>query len=121
MSEARRSGQILVLVDDSPGARSAVRVASDIARALGRTLTLLGVAAEPGRAGALEAALAEAHAHAKSRVQSLETVQATGELLEVARRRVSETATDLVVLGANLRPSAMTGTATAGSRRSEHR
>jgi nucleotide-binding universal stress UspA family protein len=105
VSTAVRAGQILVLVDDSPGARSAVGVGTEIARALGHGLTLLGVSSGAGEAAAIEKALSEAHAHAKSRVASLEVVQATGELIEIAQRRVSETPTDLVVLGANLRPT----------------
>jgi nucleotide-binding universal stress UspA family protein len=105
VSTAPRTGQILVLVDESPGARSAVRLSTEIARALGHTLTLLGVSSGAGEAAAIESALADARDHAKSRVASLEVVQATGELIEIARRRVSETTTDLVVLGANLRPT----------------
>ena len=98
-------GQILVLVDDSPGARSAVRMAAEISRGLGRPLALLGVSADAGQASTIEAALSEARAHVKARVAELETVQVTGELLQTARRRVSQTRTELVVLGANLRPA----------------
>jgi nucleotide-binding universal stress UspA family protein len=99
------SGQILVLVDDSPGARSAVRMATEIARAIGRPLALLGAAADARDASEIERALAEARSHAKARVASLETVEATGDLVETATRRVSQSRTELVVLGANLRPA----------------
>lgn len=105
MSSPPRRGQILVLVDESPGSRSAVHLGIEIARALGHGLTLLGVSGSAAEAAPIEAALADANARAKSRVESLEVVQATGELIAVASRRVSETATDLIVLGANLRPS----------------
>jgi nucleotide-binding universal stress UspA family protein len=99
------SGQILVLVDDSPGSRSAVRIATEVARALGRPLALLGASSDAGQASTIAGALSDAQAHAKARVASLETVQATGELLETAKRRVSQSPTELVVLGANLRPA----------------
>ena len=98
------TGQVLVLVDESPGARSAVRIGSEFARALGRTLALLGTASGSVESSAIEAALSEARASASERVASVETVQASGELIATVRRRVSETRTALVVLGANPRP-----------------
>ncbi len=104
MTQTGASGQILVLTDGSPAANSAARVATEIARRLGCSLAILGVSGGPGDDARIAEAVAAAQAHARSRVPSIETIQATGELLAVASRRVRESPTSLVVLGAGRRP-----------------
>lgn len=95
------SGQVLVLTDGSPAGNGAVRMATEIARALPSSLAILGVSARSEDDGRITEAVATAQTHARPRVSSLETIQATGDLLAVAQRRVSETPTSLVVLGAS--------------------
>lgn len=103
MTEPAAEGGVLVLADDSAAAMSAVRVASDVAGALARPLAILGVSRGSAADAPITSAIAEAQAYAQTRVASLEAIQATGEVLEVAQRRVSESPTSLVVIGANFR------------------
>lgn len=91
--------RILVLADDSPAAAAAVRSGARIAEALEESLTILGVARRTGE-DRIEGALAEAFAAARSRAASVEVIHATGELLEVASRRLAESPSSLVVAGA---------------------
>lgn len=98
--------RILVLADDSPAAAAAVRCGARIAEALREPLTILGVARNEGEDGRIETALAEAFAAARSRVASVEVIHATGELLEVASRRLAESPSSLVVAGARWRSGA---------------
>jgi len=94
-------GEILVLTDGSPAGNGAVRLATEIARALSSPLAILGVSGRSEDDSRIAQAVAAGQAHARPRVSSLETIQATGELLSVVQRRVSESPTSLVVLGAS--------------------
>jgi nucleotide-binding universal stress UspA family protein len=104
MSAEPPGGQILVLVDGSAGSRAAASLAVEIARALGRPLAILGVTGGASANTPIAEAIAETRALAAERVASVDAIQSTGDVLEVAQRRVSETPTALVVLGANPRP-----------------
>ncbi len=101
MSGREPDGQVLVLTDGSPAGSGAVRLATEIARGLSSALTILGVSGSSADDSRIAEAVAAAQAHARPRVSSLETIQATGELLSVVERRVSESRTSLVVLGAS--------------------
>lgn len=96
--------RILVLADESPGAAAAVRAGIRIATGLGDALTILGVAAGPAEDVKIEAALAAAFAEARERIPEVEVIRATGDLLETASRRLEESPSALVVLGARWRP-----------------
>jgi nucleotide-binding universal stress UspA family protein len=100
MTSLPSNDRILVLTDGSPAAETAVRLATEIAHALSASLTILGVSSDPSDDAAIAAAVSAAQAHARPRVPSLETVQATGDLFDVAARRTAESAPTLVVLGA---------------------
>ncbi len=104
MSETAAPGQVLVLVDGSPGSDAAARAAVEIAGALRRPLAILGVSTGPSGHTAIAEAVARAQVEARERVPSVDAIQSTGEVLDVARRRVLETPTLLVVLGAHPRP-----------------
>jgi nucleotide-binding universal stress UspA family protein len=95
--------RILVLTDGSAEAGIAVRLATEIARALAAPLTVLGVSSDASHDTAIASALAAAQAHARPQVPYLETVQATGDLYGAASHRVAESAPTLVVLGATRR------------------
>lgn len=96
--------RVLVLADDSPGAAAAVRTGTRIAEGLGEPLTILGVAADAEEDARIEAALAAAFAGARARIPEVEVIRATGDLLETATRRLEESPSALVVLGARWRP-----------------
>ncbi|HMF09136.1 MAG TPA: universal stress protein [Thermoanaerobaculia bacterium] len=104
MSAEPKQGQILVLVDGSAGSRAAASAAVEIARALGRPLAILGVTGAGAPDPAIAEALGQARTLATERVAAVDAIQSTGDLLEVARKRVSETPTALVVLGADPKP-----------------
>lgn len=106
MTTSETPRRILVLADESPAASAAVRSGARIAEALQEPLTILGVARRPGDDERIEAALADAFAAARSRVASVEVTQATGELLDVASRRLAESPSSLVVAGARWRTGA---------------
>jgi nucleotide-binding universal stress UspA family protein len=101
VSERPAHGQVLVLTDGSPAGHGAVRLATEIASGLSSPLAVLGVSDSSEDDGRIARAVAAGQAHARPRVSSLETIQATGELMEVVSRRVSESPTSLVVLGAS--------------------
>jgi nucleotide-binding universal stress UspA family protein len=104
VSAEPEKGQILVLVDGSAGSRAAAAAAVEIARALGRPLAILGVTVAGAADAPIAAAVGEARSLASGRVAAVDAIQSTGDVLEVARRRISETPTALVVLGADPRP-----------------
>ncbi len=91
--------RILALVDASAPAESAARAATEIAAALAAPLTILGVSAGSGEDAGLEPALAAAYEHARGRVASVESVRATGNLLDVASKNTTDAPTSLVVAG----------------------
>jgi nucleotide-binding universal stress UspA family protein len=93
-----------VLADDSPAAETAVHAATQIAAGIGLPLAILGVSGSSAEDAPIEAALARAYDYTRQRLASVETVRSTGDLFEVASRRVSETPTALVVVGAHSRP-----------------
>ncbi|HKD12183.1 MAG TPA: universal stress protein [Thermoanaerobaculia bacterium] len=104
MSAEPEKGQILVLVDGSAGSRAAASAAVEIARALGRPLAILGVTGAGAADARIAEAVAQARALATERVGAVDAIQSTGDVLEVARKRVSETPTTLVILGADPKP-----------------
>ncbi len=104
MSANGNGGQILVLVDGSPGSRCAADAAVEIARGLGRPLAILGVTGAAAADAQIADAVAQVRALAAERVASVDAIQSTGDVLDVAGKRVAETPTALVVLGANPRP-----------------
>lgn len=97
--------RVLALVDASSAAESAAQAATQIAAGLGAALTLLGVTDPSSDGAGLEPALAAAYEVARSRVSSVESVRATGDLFEVASRRATDSPTSLVVAGTRLRPT----------------
>jgi nucleotide-binding universal stress UspA family protein len=104
LNEKNGPERILVLADDSPAAESAVRAATQIAAGIGLPLAILGVSGSSAEDAPIEAALSGAYDYARQRLASVETVRSTGDLFEVASRRVSGTPTALVVVGARPRP-----------------
>ncbi|MEP7132977.1 MAG: universal stress protein [Acidobacteriota bacterium] len=106
-----RSGpeRILALVDASAPGESAARAAVELASALGAPLTILGVSAGSAQDEGLESALAAAYEQARARVPSVESVRATGNLLEVALRNTTDTPASLLVAGTHLRPAGVRG------------
>jgi nucleotide-binding universal stress UspA family protein len=104
VSAEPEQGQILVLVDGSTGSRAAASAAIEIARALGRPLAILGVTGTGATGAPIVEAVSQARALATESVSAVDAIQSTGDVLEVARKRVSETPTALVVLGADPRP-----------------
>jgi len=104
LSEKDGPERILVLADDSPAAVGAVRAATQIAAGIGLPLAILGVSGDSAEDAPIEAALSGAYDYARQQLPSVETVRSTGDLFEVASRRVSETPTALVVVGAHARP-----------------
>jgi nucleotide-binding universal stress UspA family protein len=103
MSETARRGQILVLVDDSEGSKAAASIAVQVARGLGHPMAILGVSNRRDQDALIAGAVAAVQEKAREAVGEVEAIQSTGEILEIARRRVSETPTSLVVLGSNPR------------------
>ncbi len=95
--------RVLALVDSSAPAESAVRAATEIAAGLAAPLTILAVSSGSGDDTGLEPALAAAYEHARTRVSSVESVRASGNLLDVATRNATDTPTSLVVAGTHLR------------------
>lgn len=106
MSGEAVSERVLALADDSAGAETAVRAATLIAAGLGLPLAILGVSRNAGEDAAIESALAAAYDYAKQRAPSVEAIRATGDLLEVATRRIAEAPTALVFAGAQPRSGA---------------
>ena len=109
MSDTTAPERVLALADGSPAAQAAVRAATEIAASLRVPLAILGVsgATDTGDEAAIESGLKAAHDHAKQKIVSVETIRATGDLLEVAERLVSEAPTALVVVGSH--PRSATG------------
>jgi nucleotide-binding universal stress UspA family protein len=103
VSEAARKEQILVLVDDSEGSKAAASIALQVARGLSRPLAILGVSSRREQDALIASAVAGVQERARETVAGVEAIQSTGEILDVALRRVSETPTALVVLGSNPR------------------
>ena len=105
MKEAESPRRILALADDSPAAAAAVQAATRIAAALAEQLSILAVShSSSSEAGtSIEAALAAAYQSARERVSSVEAIRATGEVLDVAGRRLAESPSALVVMGARWR------------------
>ena len=103
MSESVFPGEVLALVDGSPASQAAAALGTQLASALSRPLAILGVSGSEREHSAISQAISDARAAASSKVPSVEAIEATGEILEVAERRVSRTTTALVVLGSNPR------------------
>jgi len=104
MTDGASAERILVLADDSPGAAAAVRAGTRFAEGLGAPLAILGVARTAEEDSRIETALGSAFAAARERLPSVEVVRATGDLIETARRRLAESPSALVLLGARWKP-----------------
>jgi nucleotide-binding universal stress UspA family protein len=103
VSESVFPGEVLALVDGSPASQAAAALGTQVASALSRPLAILGVSGSEREHSAISQAISDARAAASSKVPSVEAIEATGEILEVAERRVLRTTTALVVLGWNPR------------------
>jgi nucleotide-binding universal stress UspA family protein len=96
--------QVLVLADGSPAARAAVAMAISCAKALERPLAILGAAEGAESDASVGAAVQEAQTLAKKDLATVIAVQASGDLLELARQRVEDIPTCLVLAGSSRTP-----------------
>ena len=94
----------LVLTDGSPAARAAVSIAISCAKALDRPLAILGASEGGGNDEAVGAAVQDAQTLAKKDLRTVIAVQSSGDLLELARQRVADMPTCLVLAGSSRKP-----------------
>src|SRR5215468_9763383 len=99
-----RKEQVLVLTDGSPAARAAVTIAIACAKALDRPLAILGASEGSDNDDAIGAAVQEAQTAAKKDLKTVIAVQASGDLLELARQRIADIPTCLVLAGSKRKP-----------------
>lgn len=96
--------QVLVLTDGSPAARAAVSIAISCAKALDRPLAILGASEGGDNDEAVGAAVQDAQTLARKDLRTVIAVQSSGDLLELARQRVADVPTCLVLAGSSRKP-----------------
>ena len=96
--------QVLVLTDGSPAAGAAVGIAVACAKALDRPLAVLGAAEGAENDETVAAAVQEAQTRAKKVLKTVIAVQSSGDLLDLARQRVTDVPTCLVLAGSRREP-----------------
>jgi nucleotide-binding universal stress UspA family protein len=96
--------QVLVLTDGSPAAGAAVGIAIASAKALDRPLAVLGASEGSESDENVGAAVQEAQTKAKKELRTVIAVQSSGDLLDLARQRVADVPTCLVLAGSKREP-----------------